>query len=37
MQPKYIREQWLDITYQLIERPEFLSYSQHAMYIGRKR
>lgn len=35
-QPQEVIEKWIDIAEQLCERDEFLSYSEHAMYIGQK-
>jgi SAM-dependent methyltransferase len=31
------RNEWLRIAIELADHPEFLSYSEHAMYIGRKK
>ncbi len=35
-QPQEIIDKWLEISVQLCERDELLSYSNHAMYIGQK-
>jgi len=31
-----VRQAWLDMAYKLLERPEYLSYSEHVMVHGRK-
>ena len=36
-QPQEIINQWLDLCEQIWEREELLSWSEHLMYIGRKR
>jgi len=35
-QPQEVIDKWVEIAEQLCERDEFLSYSEHAMYIGKK-
>ncbi len=35
-QTQIVTDKWIDIAEQLCEREEFLSYSEHAMYIGQK-
>lgn len=35
--PEQEREMWLDIAKRFLELPEFLSFSEHAMFIGRKK
>ena len=34
--PEAEQAQWLDVAEKLLPLPEFLAYSEHAMYIGRK-
>lgn len=34
--PRPVRDAWLDYAERLCEREEFLSYSEHLLYIGRK-
>ncbi|HOJ47828.1 MAG TPA: class I SAM-dependent methyltransferase [Bacillota bacterium] len=36
-QPKEVIDKWLDIAERVCEREDLLSYSEHLMYIGRKR
>lgn len=36
-QPKEVYEKWLDLAQKLCEREEFLSWSEHLMYVGRKQ
>lgn len=36
-QPKEVYERWLYLAEALCERDEFLSWSEHLMYVGRKR
>jgi len=31
------RAEWLRVAFLLADRPEYLSYSEHAMYVGRKK
>jgi len=35
-QPQEVIDKWIEVAEQLCERDEFLSYSEHAMYIGQK-
>ncbi len=35
-QPREVIDKWLEVSKQLCERDELLSYSEHAMYIGQK-
>ncbi len=35
-QPREVIDKWLEVSEQLCERDELLSYSEHAMYIGQK-
>ena len=35
-QPREVIDKWLEISEQLCERDELLSYSEHAMYIGQR-
>lgn len=35
-QPEAVYAAWLQLAWQLAERPELLSYSEHLMYVGRK-
>ncbi len=35
-QPQEVIDKWVEVAKQLCERDEFLSYSEHAMYIGQK-
>lgn len=30
------RELWIEVAKRLLELPEYLSYSEHAMFIGKK-
>jgi len=34
--PPDVREAWIDAAVDVCERPEFLAYSEHAMYVGKK-
>lgn len=36
VQPEVVTDKWMDIAVQLCEREELLSYSEHAMYVGKK-
>ena len=35
--PEEEKELWIEVAKRFLELPEFLSFSEHAMYIGRRK